>query len=421
MNTDETPFHSVSNSGKLTQLAIHQRFIMSKETHSPNLSGALLLKLSTLRRHFHSIPELGFEEHQTSSLICETLDQLDIGYECGLAGTGIVATIKKGNSPRSIGLRADIDALPITEKTNLEYRSQNEGVMHACGHDGHITMLLGVAHLLKDEVQFDGTVHLIFQPAEEHGRGALQMIEDGLFDRFPMDAVFGLHNMPWLDAGKISMSPGPIMGAEDNFVIRIKGKGGHAAIPHNTKDAMTIAASVVTELQTIVARNVDPMKGAVVSCTEFLTDGTTNVIPTEVTIKGDTRSFLPEISELIEYRMNQIVKGLCLAHDVDFEFEYERVFLPTINSSLETDLAAAAAIAVVGVENIDANCPPVMASEDFGAMLRKTPGCYVFLGNRGEDGKGDVMLHNACYDFNDDIIPTGVAYWTSLVENALAK
>jgi len=388
-------------------------------TMSSNLPGDLHARLVALRHELHKIPELGFEETETSDLIATTLDSLGIPYHRGLATTGVVATMKKGRSTKSIALRADIDALPISEQTNLEYRSTKDGVMHACGHDGHTTMLLGAAEVLKEHAQFDGTVHLIFQPAEEHGQGALKMIADGLFNDFSIDAVYGLHNMPWLEVGKMAMCPGPIMGAEDNFEIRVKAQGGHAAMPHNTKDALTIAASIVTELQTIVSRNVDPLKGAVVSCTEFITDGATNVIPSSVTIKGDTRSFLPDVSELIEERMQHIVKGICEAHDSEYEFEYKRVFLPTINSPDKAQFCAGVSEQVVGGNNVDSKCPPMMASEDFGAMLREKPGCYAFIGNQGADGEGSIMLHNASYDFNDDVIPYGVNYWKALVEAAL--
>jgi len=245
------------------------------------------------------------------------------------------------------------------------------------------------------------------------------MIADGLFNDFSIDAVYGLHNMPWLKVGKMAMCPGPVMGAEDNFEIRIKAQGGHAAMPHNTKDALTIAASIVTELQTIVSRNVDPLKGAVVSCTELITDGTTNVIPSNVTIKGDTRSFLPEISALIEERMEKIVKGICEAHDADYQFEYKHVFLPTINSADEARFCAEVSERIAGGDNVDSKCQPMMASEDFGAMLREKPGCYAFIGNQGANGEGSIMLHNASYDFNDDAIPYGVNYWKALVEAAL--
>ena len=374
---------------------------------------------TSLRRKLHQMAELGFEEHETSDLICATLEKIGIPYERGIGGTGVVATLTSGDSKSAVGFRSDIDALPINEATNLEYRSKNAGVMHACGHDGHTTMLLGAAHALKNNPAFNGTVRFIFQPAEEHGKGALRMMEDGLFERFPVDSVYGLHNMPWLETGKISMNPGPIMGAEDNFEIKIIGRGGHAAIPNAAKDAMTIGASIVTELQTIVSRNVHPLHGAVVSCTEFITDGTTNVIPTEVIIKGDTRSFLPEVSKLMEDRMQQIVKGICTAHDADFEFSYVRVFPSTINTATETGHAAKAAGNTVGNHNFDGDCTPMMTSEDFGAMLKVKPGCYAFIGNQGPDGKGSAMLHNAAYDFNDDIIPIGVQYWVNLAKQAL--
>ena len=384
------------------------------------LSPSDIKDLTALRRAFHAIPEMGFEEHKTSDLICETLESIGIPYERGIGGTGVVATLTKGSSARSIGLRADIDALPIHEATNLPYRSTHEGRMHACGHDGHTVMLLGAVRALKD-IAFDGTVHFIFQPAEEHGKGAIRMMEDGLFDRFPVDAVYGLHNMPTLEAGQIALNPGPMMGAEDNFVIRVRGQGGHAAMPHRSRDAMTLAASIVCELQTIVARNIDPLQGGVVSCTEFLTDGAVNVIPTEVTIKGDTRSFLPEVSELIEERMRRIARGLCEAHGATLDFTYDRVFPSTVNSAAEAGLAARAAVRAFGPDRVDATCPPMMASEDFGAMLRARPGCYAFIGQRGVDGTGAVMLHNASYDFNDAILPDGVAYWVSLVETALPE
>ena len=376
-------------------------------------------ELMQLRQEFHQMAELGFEETQTSDKICRYLDELGIDYHQGLAGTGIVASLKAGNGNRVIGLRADIDALPITETTDCAYRSHNDGVMHACGHDGHTTMLLGAVRHLFESKSFDGTVHFIFQPAEEHGKGALKMIADGLFERYPCDAVYGMHNMPWLETGKFATNSGPIMGAEDNFEIRVTGRGGHAAIPHASKDALTIAASIITALQTIVSRNVDPLHGAVVSCTEILTDGTTNVIPTEVVIKGDTRSFLPEVSELIEQRMRRLVAGICEAHEVEHRVEYSRVFLSTINTPAESERAAEAARAVVGDANVAWECAPMMASEDFGAMLREKPGNYIFIGNRGNGGRGSTMLHNPAYDFNDDIIPFGVAYWVKLVETEL--
>ena len=306
----------------------------------PEMSKAFHDDLTRLRRGLHEIAELGFTEHETSERICQALDTIGIDYKRGLAETGIVATLRAGQGNRCIALRADIDALPITESSACSHRSRNNGVMHACGHDGHTTMLLGAVQALKETQRFDGTVHFIFQPAEEHGKGALKMIEDGLFDLFPCDVVYGMHNMPWLEVGKFATCPGPIMAAEDNFEIRVMGRGGHAAIPHASKDALTVAASIITELQTIVSRNIDPLQGGVVSCTEILTDGTTNVIPGKVTIKGDARSFLPEVSALIEERMGKIVSGICGAHDMEHRFDYTRVFLSTINSKTESRTAA---------------------------------------------------------------------------------
>ena len=382
---------------------------------------ALHDELTGLRRELHKIAELGFTEYETSDRICRALDRIGIDYQRGLAGTGIVASLRAGAGKRCIALRADIDALPITETSTSAHRSGNDGVMHACGHDGHTTMLLGAAQVLKQRARFDGTVHFIFQPAEEHGKGALKMIEDGLFELHPCDVVYGMHNMPWLEVGKFATRPGPIMAAEDNFEIRIVGRGGHAAIPHAAKDALTVAASIITELQTIVSRNIDPLQGGVVSCTEILTDGTTNVIPGEVTIKGDTRSFLPEVSELIEARMGKIVSGLCGAHDMEHRLDYTRVFLSTINAEAESRIAAEVARSLVGAENVDGDCAPMMASEDFAAMLREKPGNYIFIGNKGRDGTGATMLHNPAYDFNDETIPYGVDYWVKLVERELPE
>ncbi len=388
---------------------------------SRTASSEQYLSLVKLRRELHQIPELGFEEKKTSDRICEVLEEFGIPYVRGLAGTGIVATLSRGSASRAIALRADIDALPITEASNLDYRSRHEGVMHACGHDGHTTMLLGAAQQLARSERFDGTVHFIFQPAEEHGKGALKMIEEGLFDRFPSDSIFGMHNLPWLEAGRFATCTGPIMGAEDNFEIRISGRGGHAAMPHETKDALTISASIICELQTIVSRSIDPIQGAVVSCTEIYTDGATNVLPSQVVIKGDARSFTPEVSQRIEQRMTAIVAGLCAAHDAEGSVIYSRVFLPTINASEESKRAADAARAVAGSDNVDSDYPPMMGAEDFGAMLRDVPGNYIFIGNKGPDGKGATMLHNPSYDFNDDIIPLGVDYWVHLAETELPK
>lgn len=382
-------------------------------------AAALHEDLASLRRRLHGIPELGFEESDTAALICTALSEMQVPFVTGVGGTGVVATLSRGGGSGAIGLRADIDALPIDETTNLPYRSTRPGRMHACGHDGHVAMLLGAVRALRDSTAFDGTIHFIFQPAEEHGKGALAMMDDGLFERFPVDAIYGLHNMPLLEAGTIALRPGPIMAAEDNFAIHVRGQGGHAAMPHRSRDALTIGAAIVTELQTVVARSVDPLEGAVLSCTEFVTDGAVNVIPSNVTIRGDTRSFRPEVSSLIEARMQRIARALCDAHEAGLDFTYDRVFPPTINTASEAALAARAAARTPGVGHVDADCAPMMASEDFGAMVLRRPGCYAFIGNRGKDGKGGTMLHNPGYDFNDDIIPLGVAYWVTLAETAL--
>lgn len=408
-------------------LKVSQRFLKSVSRGGRSKSAGTMTMLSSdvhqsltaLRRAFHRIPELGFNEYKTSDLICQTLDAIDIPYVRGVGGTGVVASLRRGDSTAAVGFRADIDALPITEISEHDYGSRHEGVMHACGHDGHTAMLLGAADYIKHHTAFDGTVHFIFQPAEEHGKGALKMIADGLFERFSMDEVYGLHNMPLLEAGQIALKAGPIMGAEDNFVITVTGQGGHAAMPHAGKDAMTIAASIVTELQTIVSRNIDPLQGGVVSCTEFLTDGAVNVIPTVVTIKGDARSFDPEVSALIERRIHEVAKGICAAHGASVDCRYERIFLPTVNASDQAQKAAQAASMTVAADKLNDHCAPMMASEDFGAMLMQRPGCYAFIGNRDLDGTGSAMLHNASYDFNDAIIPTGVRYWANLASVVL--
>lgn len=377
-------------------------------------------RLKALRREFHRIPEPGFAEHKTADRICQALDEYNIPYERGIAGTGIVAKLGSGVGPTRVGFRADIDALAISEATHHAYPSQHDGYMHACGHDGHITMLLGAAQVLSLREEIDGQLYCIFQPAEEHGQGAIKMLDEGLLERFPMDAIYGLHNAPLLDVGHMALTSGPIMAAEDNFIITVTGVGGHAAMPHAGKDAMTIAASIVTELQTIVSRNLDPLKGGVVSCTEFLTDGAVNVIPSVVTIKGDARSFDPEVSELIERRIGAIAHGIGDAHGAEIEFSYRRVFPPTINTQAEAQLASLAAADACGVHSVDDRCAPMMASEDFGAMLLQRPGCYAFVGNRSADGAGGEMLHRADYDFNDEAIRFGVNYWVSLASRVFA-
>jgi hippurate hydrolase len=311
-----------------------------------------------------------------------------------------------------------MDALAIAEKNAFDHRSLNEGKMHACGHDGHTAMLLGAARRLADSGDFDGTVFFIFQPAEEHGKGALRMIEDGLFDRFPADAIYAMHNFPSLPVGSFALRSGPIMACEDNFEILIEGRGTHAALPHRGVDPILVAAEIVTALQSLVARTIDPIEKAVVSVTEFITDGTRNVLPNRVTLKGDTRSFEPTMQTHIASTMERIVAGVCSAHGAQYKFTYSHEFAATINSPAESAIAAEIAVRVAGAENVDGNCPPVMTSEDFGYMLQKKPGCYLLIGNGG-DGPGGCGLHSPSYDFNDAILELGAEYWVQLVESQL--
>jgi len=371
------------------------------------------------RHDFHRHPEQGFAEHRTAEIVANVLEGTGIVVHRGVGGTGVVGVLRRGDSKKSLGLRADMDALEITELNTFDHRSQHEGQMHACGHDGHTAMLLGAAKHLAKTGDFNGTVYFIFQPAEEHGRGALAMMEDGLFDRFPVDAIYAMHNFPSLPTGSFAMKPGPIMACEDNFEIKIIGKGTHAALPHRGVDPVVIASEIVLALQSIVSRSVDPIENAVVSVTEFLTDGIRNVLPNQVTLKGDTRSFGPSMQNHIEQKMERIVRGICAAHGAEYQFQYSREFAATINTPAETQIAADIAADVTGPENVNAACMPIMASEDFGFMLQKKPGCYVLIGNGGE-GPGGCGLHNPSYDFNDEILTTGADFWSRLVETELS-
>lgn len=370
------------------------------------------------RHDIHRHPELAFEERRTARKVAKLLTRFGLEVVTPIGKTGVVGLLKKGDSKRAIGLRADMDALKISELNDFEHRSQIEGRMHACGHDGHTAMLLGAAQYLAAEGKFDGMVVFIFQPAEEHGEGARAMIEDGLFERFPVDAVYAIHNFPSLAVGKFAVRAGSIMAAEDNFEITVDGVGCHAAMPHLGRDPIVIGAEIVTAMQSLVARTLDPMEHAVISFTEFETNGTVNVVPGRVKLKGDTRSLTSAVQDHIEATMERIVSGICAAHGASYEFSYRRNFVPTVNTPLEAEIAVRVASRVVDSKNVIGDSRPVMTSEDFGYMLQVRPGAYLLLGN-GEDGVGGCSLHNPSYDFNDDILSIGADFWVALVETQL--
>ena len=372
------------------------------------------------RHDFHRYPETGFNEQRTARQVAQVLQPLGLEVHGGIGGTGVVASLTVGQGTGVIGLRADMDALALAEAApGRAWASQHAGCMHACGHDGHMAMLLGAAQLLVRRRDFDGTVRFIFQPAEEHGRGAAAMLADGLLERFPMDEIYGLHNIPGMPAGHIATRTGGIMASEDNFAIRITGRGGHAARPHMAVDPLVIGAEIVLALQTIVARALDPQQPAVVSCTEFITDGIRNAIPTEVLIKGDTRSYAPEVQQLLQARMRALCAGIAGAHGAQCSVEYTHEFAPTVNWPQCVDVAVRAAQAVVGADRVDAATPPMMISEDFGRFLQAIPGAFVFLGNGAGTEAGSVPLHNARYDFNDQILPVGARYFAELARTRL--
>jgi hippurate hydrolase len=371
------------------------------------------------RHDLHRRPELGFQEHRTSDYVAGVLTGLGLSPVRGVGGTGVVASIGCGEGDAAIGLRADMDGLPLDEQPGRQVLSEHPGAMHACGHDGHMAMVLGAAAVLAEEGGFDGTVHLVFQPAEEHGLGARAMLEDGLLDRFPMQAMYGLHNHPGAPAGHLLTRTGGVMASEDNFEIRVHGRGGHASQPQMLVDPIVVAAEIVLALQTIVARNVQPNQPAVVSCTEVHTDGARNAVPGEVVITGDTRSFDPGVQQLLDDRMRTLCAGICAAHGATCTVTYTHEFEPTINDPGRTAEVVAAARRVVGAERVDANCLPVLASEDFGVFGRAVPSCFAFLGNGTEVGRGGTPLHSRDYEFNDDVLETGVRFYVELVRSVL--
>lgn len=376
--------------------------------------------MTAWRHRIHAHPETAFEEHATSDFVAQTLESFGLEVHRGLAGTGVVATVHgtKGRGP-AIGLRADMDALHIEEKNAFAHRSRNPGRMHACGHDGHTTMLLGAARYLAETRNFAGTVHLIFQPAEENEGGGRVMVEQGLFDRFPMESVFGMHNWPGQPAGRFAVRPGPMMAAYDIFELVVTGRGAHAAMPHHGIDPVVAAAQIVTALQTIASRQTDPLDAVVVTVTQLHGGDTWNVIPNEVVLRGTARSFRQEVQDRIEPSIRRIADGICQALGASMTMRYERRYPPTVNTAAETTRAAAAAADVVGGDNVQHDPTPSMGSEDFAFMLQRKPGAYVWLGNG--PAAGGCGLHNPHYDFNDEILPIGASYWVRLVETLLAR
>ncbi|HYD31980.1 MAG TPA: M20 aminoacylase family protein [Azospirillaceae bacterium] len=371
------------------------------------------------RRDIHAHPELAFEEFRTSDLVAAKLAEFGVEVYRGLAETGVVGVLTgRGMSTRAIGLRADMDALPMQEANGFAHASRHPGRMHACGHDGHTVMLLGAARYLAETRDFDGTVHLIFQPAEEGKGGGRRMVEEGLFEKFPCDRVFGMHNWPDLPAGAIGVLSGAVMAAADQFDIEIAGHGAHGAMPHHGTDPVVVACHVVTALQTLVSRNTDPLDSAVVSVTKIHGGTAHNVIPAEVTISGTMRSFRPETRRRLEEGLGRVAGNVAAAFGATARLFFRPGYPATVNTGPEVDLSVRAASRVVDEANIVRDTPPSMAAEDFAYMLRERPGTYVWLGQGAADG---CPLHSPHYDFNNDVLPIGASYWASLVETALPR
>jgi hippurate hydrolase len=376
-------------------------------------------RLTALRRDIHAHPELAFEERRTADLVAGALRLAGLEVHEGLAETGVVGVLKRGNSPRTIGLRADMDALPLLEQNGFPHRSRFDGRMHACGHDGHTAMLLGAAEHLAKSGDFDGTVYFIFQPAEETVGGARVMIEQGLLERFPMDRVFGMHNWPGLPAGQFAVHDGPVMACADQFDIVVRGHGAHAAMPHQGRDPVLAGAALIQALQSVVSRTIDPLESVVLSITRFHAGEAYNIIPDEVRIGGTLRAFKNELRDQAEAAMERICHGVGVAHGQQISLDYRRGYPPTVNTAAEAMLCRDVAAGLVGVDNVRTDRHPSMGAEDFAYFLNERPGCYVWIGNGL--GEGGCMLHNPHYDFNDDILALGASYWVKLTEHLLAK
>lgn len=388
---------------------------------------ALQDKLQRLRRDIHQHPELAYEETRTSDLVAQQLSNWGIPVLRGLGGTGVVGILKNGSSARAIGLRADMDALPVNEVNTFEHASINVGKMHACGHDGHTAMLLGAAQHLAQHRDFDGTVYLIFQPAEEGGAGAKRMIDDGLFEKCPMEAVFGMHNWPGMRAGQFGVTVGPMMASSNEFQLTIKGKGAHAAQPHKGIDPIMVAVQIAQSWQTIISRNKSPLDAGVLSVTQIHSGSANNIIPDEAEMIGTVRTFGLPVLDLIEQRMRSIAEHTAAAFDAEVDFSFKRNYPPLVNHRRETEFAIGVMQDMVGVDNVQTSVEPTMGAEDFAYMLLHKPGCYVFIGNGDGDhrcaghGLGPCNLHNPSYDFNDDLLPIGASYWVNLAHKFLAQ
>jgi amidohydrolase len=383
-------------------------------------------RIATLRRDIHAHPELCFEEHRTSDLIARTLEGWGIPVHRGLGRTGVVGVVSNGRSERAVGLRADIDALPMTEHNRFAHASRHAGRMHACGHDGHTAMLLAAAQHLATHRDFDGTVYLVFQPAEEGGGGAREMIRDGLFERFPMQAIFGAHNWPGLGVGQFALCEGPAFAASNVFHITIRGRGAHAAMPHNGVDPVPVACQMVQAFQTILTRNLHPLDAGVISTTKIHAGEVVNVIPDHCVVEGAVRAFTSEVVDLIERRMRTVAEATCAAFEAQCEFSFRRQYPPTVNHPAETAFARRVLGELAGAQNV-LEFRPTMGAEDFSFFLLEKPGCYFLIGNgdgehrEADHGDGPCMLHNPSYDFNDALIPLGATAWVRLAEAWLAE
>jgi amidohydrolase len=385
----------------------------------------IVAELQQIRRDLHAHPELCYEEQRTADVIAAKLTEWGIPMVRGLGVTGVVGIVKRGTSTRAIGLRADMDALPMQEVNTFAHASRHPGKMHACGHDGHTAMLLGAAHRLALQGNFDGTVYLIFQPAEEGGAGARRMIEDGLFEQFAMDEIYGMHNWPGAAVGTLSVVAGPMMASSNEFSVVVKGRGAHAAQPHKGIDPVMIAVQIAQSWQTIITREKSPLDTAVLSITQIHAGSATNVIPDEATLIGTVRTFTMPVLDLIEARMRAVAEHTAAGFGAQVQFNFKRNYPPLINHAAQTAFAIGVMKEVVGPDRVDTNVEPTMSAEDFAFFLQEKPGCYIFIGNGegehrdGGHGMGPCVLHNGSYDFNDNLLPIGASFWVRLAEASL--